>query len=224
MNRISFYISIEYITRSKLYLISLIAILIASCSPTPKYISPDYARPNQLAILPTINQTTDINGGIVLRNLFFQELNKKYYINIMDNLATDTALNEAGITDGGQLTTISNDELFILLKVDGLLYIELNECNYQTVGISESRHVAARFKMYTVPSGLIWEDEREVKYGKSAIESAFAFINDPTKTLKNSGKDLKKQLGDKALKMWLLEHELLPEMTEIVTTTLKTLP
>jgi len=202
----------------------ILGIIIMSCAPSPKFISPDYSKPEIIVLLPTINQTTDVSGGFVFRNLLYVQLDRKNYTNVIENSVVDALLNEEGITEGGQLSTISNEELFKTLKVEGLMYIELLECEYQTLGISETRKVTANMKLYVPPSILVWEDERTIGEEKSPVASIFEVINDPVGMLKKSGKEMEKQVKEKAKKMWLLDHELQPEMDDLIKTSLKTLP
>jgi len=205
-------------------IILLSAIVMVSCGPSAKFVARDYKKPQIIALLPTNNQTTDVNGAIVFRNLFYKKLEDKEYAKLLDNTVVDSLLNEQGITDGGQLAAISKEDLFKTLPVDGLLFIDLLTCDYQTLGISETRKVEATFKLYVLPSKLAWEDERKVKEGKSAVESLFGAIANPTEAVKESAKDFEKQVAAKGAKMWLMDHELKPEMEKLIKKTLKTLP
>jgi hypothetical protein len=209
--------------RKKFYIIVFLSLVI-SCAPKAKFIAPDYHKPERIAILPAINQTTDVDGVIVFRNLFYLALEAEDYTSLVANDIVDSLLNMQGITDGGQLATIENEELFQILNVDGLLYIELQACEYKTIGISETRLIKADFKLLGPPSDLLWEDEREEERGKSAFGSVLGLLTDPKKTLEKSGEDLKKQLKLKGAKMWLLEHELKPEMESVINKTIRTLP
>lgn len=205
------------------FLISILLLLV-SCGYSPKFIVKDYSKPENISILPAINNSTDVEGGIVFRNLIFKKFEndkKEYHIQSKD--ITDSLLNEAGITDGGQLGSINNNELTKILKVDGLFYIEIIEMDYETLGISSSRKVKSNFKLYK-RNTLYWEDEREVDNGKSAFGTLFSAAIDPVGTLKESGKDLGKQLIVKGLKSWLLDHELKPEMEQVINTSFYTLP
>ena len=198
--------------------------LLISCAPSAKFIAPDYSKPASMAILPTINYTTDVTGGIVFRNLFFTKLSEKEYTHLISNENVDSLLNQQGITDGGQLKTIENEELFNLLRVEGLIFIDLLECEYQTLGISEKRKIKATFSLLLPPSKLAWEDEREESRGKSGFGTLLGVLANPKKTMGESADDLKKQVKEKGAKMWLLDHELFPEMEAVINTTLKTLP
>lgn len=201
-----------------------ILFLCVSCVPPAKFLAPNFEKPEIIAILPTINQTTDVAGGIVFRNLLYKKLADEKYSRIIPNNEVDSLLNLQGITDGGQLSAIGDEELFKILNVDGLIYVELLECTYQSLGISETRKVKTNLTLKLYPGIKIWEDAREVNAGKSALETVFSFYFDPGGTLKNLTKDLVEQYAIKAINMWLLEHELRPEMDAIINTSFSTLP
>jgi len=205
-------------------IIFLLAIMLIACGPSAKFVSPDYEKPQTIALLPINNQTTDVNGAMVFRNLLYEKLRDKKYAKLLDIAVVDSLLNEQGITDGGQLTTISKEELFQALSVDGLLFLDLLACDYQTLGFSETRKVEANCKLYVLPAKLAWEDERKTSEGKSAVESLFGALFNPVAAIKESARDFEKQIIIKGAKMWLLDHELKPEMKKLVKKTVKTLP
>ncbi|HHM02058.1 MAG TPA: hypothetical protein ENJ15_03530 [Caldithrix abyssi] len=197
---------------------------LTSCGPKAKFVEKNYAPPEVTAILPAVNNSTDVEGGIVFRNLIYKhfEAAKPAY-SILSREMTDSLLNEAGITDGGQLEAVENDELMKILNVDGLLFVTIEEMKYQTLGISSTRKVKANFKLLK-GGRVIWEDDREVDHGKSALGTIVSAINDPVGTLQDSGEDLAWQLAAKGVKAWLLDHELKPEMLEVINTSFSTLP
>ena len=199
-------------------------VLFWGCLPQAKLLAPDYVRPKRVAILPTVNNTTDVKGGIVIRHLLYEELDEEDYFQLVHPDLIDSLLNLEGITDGGQLSTISDSSMQQILSADGLLYLTLLECEFSTIGVSSKRIVKANFKLYNANHHLIWEDEREVDKGKSTFDTIFGVLIDPEKTAKESLEDFGKQTGEKAVKMWLTEHELKDEMLEIIKNSLETLP
>jgi hypothetical protein len=180
--------------------------------------------PEKIAILPTINQTTDVTGGIVFRNLFYLGLQEEYSAYFIPIQIVDTLLNEEGITEGGQLAAIENQELFQILDADGLLFIELLACDYQTLGISETRRVKAHFILKTFPNESCWDFEYEVDEGKSAIDSFLGLLQDSKSVLKDTAEDFGKQIAHKGGRMWLLEHPLKPEMDKVIEEAIDDLP
>jgi hypothetical protein len=180
--------------------------------------------PERVAVLPTINQTTDVLGGIVFRNMFYLELEKDYSPYLIPLGIVDTLLNEEGITQGGQLAAIESTELFQILRADGLLFIELLACDYQTLGISETRRVKVHFTLITPPQEKRWEFEYEVDEGKSVVDTFLGLLGDPKSILKDTAEDFGRQLSNKGGRMWLLKHPLKPEMDKVIEEAIDDLP
>jgi hypothetical protein len=183
-----------------------------------------FQMPNQIAVLPTINQTTDVLGGIVFRNLFYISLEEDYSPYLIPIEIVDTLLNEEGISQGGQLSAVENSDLFQILKVEGLLFIELLACDYQTLGVSETRRVRAHFNLITTLEDTLWNFDYEVDEGKSVVDSFFELLGDPKSFLKDTAEDFGEQLAHKGGRMWLLKHPLKPEMDLVIEKAIENLP
>jgi hypothetical protein len=207
-----------------LLLISAYSLVFCACVEQAKFLAPDFSVPQRIAILPTINHTIDVKGGIVFRHLFYEELNNKEYCELIDLNRIDSLLNLEGITDGGQLSTVEDTALHRILQADGLLYVTLLECEYQTLGITSNRKVKANFRLVIPDNHLIWEDEHEVEEGKSWVETFIDALDNPGKTLKKSLDDLGDQVAEKVVKTWIQEHELKDQMIQVIEKSLKTLP
>ena len=204
----------------KSYFFVLFIIALISCKPSPRFISPDYKRPARAAILPTINQTNDVKGSLLIRHIFYQQMKKKKYTDILDINSVDSILNNEGITDGGQLSLISQNELFKTLNVDGLFYIELLLCETTLLDDDELGKVKVNLKLYRPQSKLIWEDEREekAKHGSSSSSSGLSDM-----FAKFIGKTVAKVVLQGTLS-WILDHELKPEMDRLIKKSIKTIP
>jgi hypothetical protein len=195
-----------------------------ACQPQAKFLAPDYIKPGRVAILPTINHTTDVKGGVVIRHLLYEEMEDEDEFQLVHPDLIDSLLNLEGITDGGQLSTMPDSVMQQVLSADGLLYLNLLECEFSTIGISSTRIVKVNFKLYTADHQLLWEDERKVDKGKSTFDTILGTLVDPAKAARESIEDFGKQTGEKAVRMWLTEHELKDEMLEIIKNSLETLP
>ena len=91
--------------RYKLFLLFILLIFIG-CTPKKNFVLKPTSSisPAKLAILPINNNTNDVAGGFVFREIIynsFKQNNCRY--DIQNFKKTDKLLNEAGITDGGQL-------------------------------------------------------------------------------------------------------------------------
>lgn len=203
----------------KLSLIIGMFTIFISCAPSPKFIAPDYSRPQKVAILPTINQTNDVKGSIIFRILLFKGLKLKKYADLKEIPVIDSILNVAGITDGGQLYTLSHDELFEMLKVDGLFYINLLVCESTPLDPFTTGEVKANLKLYKYPSKLIWEDERGEKEKSRSIKLG----DNLSELFKSYTKKVKEDLIEQSSEAWIEDHELKDEMVKLIKKTLRTL-
>lgn len=185
--------------------------ILFGCAAIPKYIIEGYKPPESLAVLPFANFTTDLDGPVIVRFLFHKHLPKRGY-KVIPIEAVDELLQKQGITDAGQLSAISPQELGEKLKVDALIYGDLLEFKYVTLGIYNTRTVHANFKMVDArTSKTLWEDEKKVsnkRWGLSieAAKEAFA-------------KEIVGKLIDKIFRSPLKE-----EADEVVTKAASTLP
>jgi hypothetical protein len=93
-----------------------------------------------LAILPFANNTTDLAAGELARLLFALGMREKGY-NVLDNDTVDAKLRELGISEGGQLTGITDSVLVNALQAEGLLYGTLLEAEYSTKAVSSTKKV-----------------------------------------------------------------------------------
>jgi len=209
--------------RISILFVLLTLLVITSCGPVAKFTAPSVPKPRTIAILPEINNSTDVNGGIVFRNLSQMQFAQHRGYTFVQKEVIDSLLNKAGITDGGQLNSISKTELQDILKADGLMYVTIAEMEYSTLGISSSRIVSANYKLYSNGS-LYWEDEFKVNNGKSMASGLFGAITNPVGALKDAAKDLGTQLVVKGLKTWLMDHELKPEMQQVIGKCYNTFP
>ncbi len=203
----------------KLSLISGLFTIFISCASSPKFIAPDYSRPQKVAILPIINQTSDVEGSIIFRNLLSKGLKTKKYANLKEIQLIDSILNEAGITDGGQLYTINQNELFEMLKVDGLFYVKLLVCESTPLDPFKTGEIKANFKLYKSPSKLIWEDER----GEKAKSRSIKLSDNLSDLFKSYTKKVKEDLIEQSSEAWIEDHELKEEMEKLIKKSLKTL-
>lgn len=106
--------------------LNIILLLCFSCASPLTFLAPDYAsiKPTRIAVLPAINETSDVDAPIVFRILAMAELADKGY-NLVDLDRIDEALKDKGILEGGQLEALTAKELGELLGADALLFIRV---------------------------------------------------------------------------------------------------
>lgn len=122
----------------KLFLISIFLILTACAAPLYELI-PDYAalKPTRIAVLPVLNETSDLDAPIVFRLLARAELADKGYALINFDRIDDT-LQQQGIQEAGQIEALTPREIGELIGADGLLYVRV---------INYGRQVGVHLKM-----------------------------------------------------------------------------
>ncbi|MCK5780036.1 MAG: hypothetical protein KAH04_03400 [Psychrilyobacter sp.] len=204
-------------------LLIFIFLIFVGCAPTKEMVlkSTPYRAPTRLAVLPINNNTNDVAGGFVFREILynhFDENNLGYKIQNAEK--TDRLLNEAGITDGGQLQFMRPIEVCEILGVDGLLYTNLDELNLMTYPYYHNRSIKATFLVYNFEK-LIWVNPMRVAVKYYGISSAINTISGAisgdddqlNKGLTQAGVDVAIHQGIKFATIAGLKHELAPEMS-----------
>ncbi|PIU83815.1 MAG: hypothetical protein COS68_02000 [Elusimicrobia bacterium CG06_land_8_20_14_3_00_38_11] len=183
--------------------------LFLGCAPKAKYLIENYSPPQIIAVLPFNNQSVDLDAPVIMRYLFNKRLSAVGYNTIpLDEI--DEKLREMGITDGGQLAATTPKELGEKLNADGLIYGDVLEFKYTTLGFYYARTVQANFKLFDSKNEkLLWEDERKVSNKK------FEF--------KEIGKAFALQLAEKGLDK-ALKSPLKEESNGVVNLSIMTLP
>lgn len=197
--------------KSLIVLFFFVGIFISGCTKRiPVFIDDNFKRPLKLAVLPFENQTNDLEAGYLFRELFNDRLEKQGYRTVGLN-EVDERLLETGISDGGQLASISNEEISKTLGVENLVYGTLVKCQYITIGIYKKKEVHGNVRIYA-GGKLIWEDE--------ASKSEKEFNLNPAKGLKEQ---LGEKLKEKALQRFI-GHPFYQHIKSIVTDIVSTLP
>ncbi len=141
----------------------LTVILISSCTKSNLIKDTSFNKPIKIAILPFANETTDLEAGELERLFFFLGLKEKGY-DVLSMDITNEKLKNIGITDGGQLNSISPKELQNELKVKGLLYGTLIDAQYSTHGITTKKKVTVEIRVL-INGNQVWFDQETLKQG-----------------------------------------------------------
>ena len=211
----------------KIIILLIIIMGITGCAEKKRLIqkTQEYTAPAKLAILPSVNLSNDVLGGIVIRNLTYttlKEENKNYDVQDID--ITDSLLNDEGISEGGLLNLFTPLELCQILGVDGLLYVDVYDMGMKVIPFYHSRYIDVQYRMYNF-SKIMWQKPIKIANRVMDIKGAInAISNIADKNYKDVAKDV---VGNVALQeavkigtATLFEHELKPEMI-LVTNELK---
>jgi len=125
-------------SRWKFFLVSVLLVSTACAAPLYELV-PDYAalKPTRIAVLPAMNDTSDLDAPIVFRLLARAELADKGYA-LIDFNRIDEALQRQGIQEAGQIEALTPREIGELIGADGLLYVRV---------MSYGRQVGVHIKM-----------------------------------------------------------------------------
>jgi hypothetical protein len=143
----------------KYSLMSALLMLLGACAvhhPPRPY---DAGNPlKRVAVLPLKNETTDVDGPVLLRKRMIEALEDHSYV-VKDVKVTDQILrDQMGITLGGQLDLTSARKLGETLGVEGLLYGTLMDFDEMTTGAINVKKVRGKFKLVDAMTGqTLWE-------------------------------------------------------------------
>lgn len=113
--------------------------------------------------------TNDLQGPDLARYLLHRRLDASMGVLSIDEM--DAKLKEKGITDGGQLSSMSTRELGELLNAEGLLYGELQEFKNMNLGVMHQRKVKINLTLVNAKSGeKIWENSQKSSGSKIALD------------------------------------------------------
>lgn len=191
--------------------IPLLLCLAAGCAGPKVFIAKSFVRPNRVAVLPMANDTNDLDGPILVREMIFQQLARRGY-QLVPLAETDQILKTQGFTDGGQLGATTPQKIGEWLGTDGLFYSTLEDFNYINVGFYTQRLVKVSGRLVNAPTGeRLWETERSAS----------------TRNIATNKKDAERlaatQLAIKAIEK-AAHRPLQPESRMMVDNLLSTLP
>ncbi|MCK4532779.1 DUF799 family lipoprotein [bacterium] len=190
----------------------VILILISGCAVSPRRpirVDP-ILPPKTIAVLPFTNQSNDIDAPERLREIFNNHLARKRGYILKPLKEIDSFLTGEGINDAGQLPAVSIEELGKGLNVDGIIYGELIDFSYVTVGVYMKRLVRAEFKLVNTKTGaVVWRKEKKASRTKIVFEDV--------------GRAFAEQLKEKAAEK-ILSFPLREETIKTVRKALRTFP
>lgn len=146
----------------KLTFLTLSLLLVLGCAAASKNLEkdPSFKEPIPIAILPFENHTTELAAGELARLYFVLGMQEMGY-EVLGYAETDSILRELGITQGGQLPTITSDELHAALGVEGLLYGTVIDAEYSIKAITKKKKVTIGIELLRNGSR-VWKDQETI--------------------------------------------------------------
>ncbi len=187
-----------------LILTIVVAILLTGCATIPRS---DWV-PETIAILPFTNNSADVGVQDFARYSLFLQLQKKGY-NCIDLVSVDNMLNDMGITEGGQLETVTLDELGKKLGADGIVYGNVLTAKRIMAGVYFKKEFSAEYKLYRYPDGKNYWDT-------TYLSKESRIVLNPAEILKTAAEEMVKEIAmDTVIK--LFKSHPLYEQIDIVT-------
>jgi hypothetical protein len=147
--------------------------LMAGCAGRADYsLIPDYKDrpPRSIAVLPVLNETVNLKAPEEFRPLVHSTITAKGY-ETPGIVEIDKKLKEKGIHEGGQIHSLTPQELGKLLGVEAVLYTTVTEFSTSYLVAYASMTVAARFELKDAKTGeKLWESEHQVRERKVGLD------------------------------------------------------
>jgi len=176
----------------------------------------DSWEPGTIAVLPFRNQSADVAIEKFARIVMMETL-KRYDYKVIGIEEVDARLDDLGITEGGQLETVTLAEMAEVIKADSFLYGDILEAKRVMIGIYFNKKFTANFKIYDVRSEeLKWEDERTSKEQKVVLN--------PVEMGQEVAKQFALELTSDLIYKALNSHPLIQHIRTVVGTSVRTLP
>ncbi|MBN1412031.1 MAG: hypothetical protein JW969_14400 [Spirochaetales bacterium] len=184
----------------------LVLVLIFSCASPPKYLDKEW-HPGTIAILPFTNDSADVALEKFARQLMFNTL-KWQKFEVIELETVDAKLNELGITEGGQLNALSDEDLQNAIPADSFMYGHVIDAKRVMLGIYYEKMYHAEYKIVDRQSmQRVFEDEGEDKDSRIVL--------DPAELLGTALKEFAAEItADLILKM-LNSHPLYKQMENV---------
>lgn len=155
--------------------LALVSAIVCGCAGYKQYLKQGFSPPETIAILLMDNYTTDLDGPAIVRYWFDQRITEKKGYRTLPLEEVESKLKELGITDGGQLGSVTLGQLGEKLGVSAVVYGDLLNFDYKTTGFLNVRKVKARFKMMDCKTGeVLWEGEGLGANSSGALSSSEA--------------------------------------------------
>ncbi len=190
------------------------AIVFSGCAAVPKRLEPGW-KPGVIAILPFTNQSADVALEKFARLVMIEKV-KAANFQVIDAATVDARLEELGVTEGGQLSTLAPQELADAIGADSYLYGDIIDAKRVLLGVYLQKKVQIEFKILDREGRTKWEDER--------ISAETKVVLSPAAMLATAAAQFATSMtGDLVMKS-LKSHPLIAHLQAVCTWSASTLP
>ena len=173
--------------------------------------------PQNVAILPFMNESADVEVGIYARMHLSELLKNRRKHNIIPLEQVDSVLNEMGITEGGQLSTTTVAELSQKLGADGIVYGNVITAKRVMLGIYFNKEFECHYQMYRGSDEQIFWDEQKKSSDKK-------FVLNPGELLETAGKAMVTEIASDMLIKAFKSHPLYEQIDIVTRQSIRTFP
>jgi len=132
----------------------LLALAFGGCPYGPRpFIKPGFTRPKLVAVLPPDNHSNSMVGAVYVQRRTAEYLRKVRGWDVVDVVKVEEGLRKIAITDGGQLPSTTPEKVGEAVGAPALVYIELNEFSYTTLGLLNVKKCRAFIRIVDASSG-----------------------------------------------------------------------
>lgn len=193
----------------------LLLILLCGCATPPKFMVDNWT-PGRIAVLPFKNHSADVSVEQFARVLLFDRLTKKKF-DVIPLEEIDEALGKLGITEGGQLETVTIAELQKAIPADSYLFGTVIEAKRVMLGIYFDKSFEADFVIKDVRTGeTAWQDDRKASEKKVVLN--------PNAILETAAREMIKEVAYDSILKAINSHPLYEQMERVVNISVSTLP
>jgi len=150
-----------------------LALMMAGCpSGTRPFIKRGFARPASVAVLPPNNYTNSLSGASYFQGRLKERLESQYGYRVVPFAVMDEDLRKLGITQGGQLGSVTPQEIAEAMGANALVYVDLLEFGYTTTGFLNVKRCKARIRIVDGETGdLLYSAEGRGAESTTAVSS-----------------------------------------------------
>jgi hypothetical protein len=188
------------------------AIMLTGCATIPRS---DWV-PETIAILPFANNSADVGVQNFARYSLFIQLQNKGY-NCIDLASIDNMLNDMGITEGGQLETVTLDELGKKLGADGIVYGTVLTAKRVMAGVYFKKEFSAEYKLYRYPDGANYWDA-------TYLSKDSRIVLNPAELLKTAAEEMAKEIAVDTLTKLFKSHPLREQIDMVTKVCIRSFP
>ena len=190
----------------------LILMTVTSCvTPSFEWV------PTKIAILPFTNESADVSVDKFARAYLYERISSLNRHEVLSLDVVDAALEEMGITEGGQLPTATVQEICEKTGADGIIYGDVLVAKRVMLGLYFNKEFECHYTMYRGNDGVVFWDETK-------NDSEKKIVLDPDEMLKTAASAMVNEIATDTLLKAFKSHPLYKQIESVTNSAIWTLP